>query len=89
MFLAGVFVIEVEEDNAIIRYDVAIRAIDFKPSILLAALLTPVVDEPVAAPADIFFHAATVVAMHLAVRILRIGQQAVYDFDYSRVSRRV
>ena len=71
-----VFMVDVEEDHAVVGHLAAVAAMLHLPG-LLAALFAPVVDEPVVAPTHIFLQSSVVHAVHPAVGIVRVVEQPV------------
>lgn len=83
-----VFVVDVEEYDAVVSH-VAARAAVLQPLSLFAALLAPVVDQPVVTPAHVLLQAAMMHAMHPAVGIARIFKQSADHLLYALMSGRI
>jgi len=87
--MALVFVVDVEEDNAVVIYSGAVAAILGKAFVGLDTFFTVVIDEAVFAPAHVFFETAVVNADHFAVGFGRIFQNSVDNPTDALIARRV
>lgn len=83
------FMVEVKEDDTVIRDGLAVFTVFLLPLIFLAAPPAPVIDDPVVPAADILFETTPVNAVHFAVGIIRIGKQAVNHLHDAAVAARI
>lgn len=84
-----VLMVDVEEDHAVVLDLVAEVALHLHLPPLLAAEFAPVVDEAVVAPADVLLQPAMVLAVHPAVGVGGMIEEAVDHDKDPAMSRRV
>jgi len=82
-------VVEVEEDDTVVGDLFAIVAGLILPAVFLAAEAAPVIDQPVILAAHILLEPAVVEAVHLAVAVVRLGQQSFDNLDDPGIAGRV
>ena len=87
--MAFVFVVNVEEDNAVIVDFGAVAAVFGKAFVGFDAFFAVVVDEAVFAPAHVFLEAAVVNTDHFAVGLGRVFQDSADNPTDASVARRV
>ena len=78
-FLTFVFMVKIEKNDAVVRNGLAVAALFFAPPVFFAAEGTPVVNQSIIAPADIFLESSLVQAVHLAVRLFRVLEEPIDD----------
>ena len=78
--------IKIKKDHTFIRNNVAILTNFIESAIFFAAQFTPIVNQAIPLPANVFFEPSVIQAVHFAVGIIRINKQSIDHLIYPFIS---